>query len=77
MILELRRSCMETIDRALLNINQARGQWSPGMPRTALQKLHSAQNDIELLKDNFTLIISKVLRLESKCNEKETMALKV
>lgn len=77
MILELRKACLEAIDRALSNLNIVKMQWSSSFPKPAQQKLHSVLNDVELLKDNFTLIATKVLRLESKCNEKETMAMKV
>lgn len=46
MILELRKSCLETIERALLNLNQLRTQWSSAFPKPALQKLNSVQNDV-------------------------------
>lgn len=46
MILELKKSCIETIERALLNINNIRMQWSSSFPKPAQQKLNSVQNDI-------------------------------
>lgn len=46
MILELRKSCLEAIERALNNINQIRTLWASTFPKPAQQKLHSVQNDI-------------------------------
>jgi hypothetical protein len=46
MILEFKKSCLEALERALININQIRIQWSEYFPKPAQQKLHSIQNDI-------------------------------
>jgi hypothetical protein len=46
MILEFKKSCLEAIERALININQMRTHWSVSLPKPAQQKLHSIQNDI-------------------------------
>ncbi len=46
MILELRKSCLDTIERALLNLSQLKTQWINVFPKPALQKLNSVQNDI-------------------------------
>lgn len=46
MILELRKSCLETIERALLNINQFKAQWYGSLPKPAQQKVNSVQNDM-------------------------------
>ena len=46
MILELRKACLDAIDRALSNINIVKMQWSSSFPKPAQQKLHSVLNDI-------------------------------
>lgn len=46
MILELKKSCLETIERALQNINQFKTQWYASLVKPGQQKLNSVQNDM-------------------------------
>lgn len=46
MILELRKSCLEAIDRSLFNLNLIKTQWLATFSKPAQQKLQSVLNDI-------------------------------
>lgn len=63
MIVEVKRSCLEAIDRIELKLSQIKEKHRSGLPKNIYQPLFSISNEITLLKDNFILVINKVMRL--------------
>ena len=69
MIIELKQKCLETMDRIINHTHNIHQLSSQTQLRSNMQhKLYSLENDVQLLKDNFTLILAKITRLETKNN---------
>ena len=66
MILELRKACIEVIERIQNKFAQIDEKHKELLPKKVNRIFLSVANDIILLKDNFTLIMTKVTRLETK-----------
>ena len=66
MILELRKACIEVIERIQNKFAQIDEKHQELLPKKVNRIFLSVANDIILLKDNFTLIMTKVTRLETK-----------
>ena len=63
MINEIKKTCLETIDRVLHHVSQIQQLSSQTTNKASLHhKLHSLENDAQLLKDNFSLIMAKIMR---------------
>lgn len=63
MILELKRTCLECIDRIEHKMCQINEKQRNNITKHINQILFSISNEVILLKDNFTLIMNKITRL--------------
>lgn len=63
MIVEVKRSCLEAIERIEMKLSQIKEKNRSVLPKNICQPLYSISNEITLLKDNFILVMNKVMRL--------------
>ena len=69
MIAELKGACAEAIERIETKVSQLHDKHRASLPKSVNQIVFSISNEVALLRDNFVLIMNKVVRLEAKSNQ--------